>query len=268
MTSEGFHIYGLDPYQYYSAGYACYLSNTDIQQDSWDIWDNHMPITQVKNGNTIGYKYFGFGGLAEARNGLKAFEGTKQGNKTEFNLFLTPTTTKSFKVNVWLDVWLVVVGLPEGGVPELHLASFTTTKLHHSVSCVHHPALLLYKPCTTIVSAIVQHKAKAGCHLRGWQAAFCIFEWPPLHLKLVMNSAPEITSWRGYGSEFLVCVRDVPGSAHRDAGRGSGLAPCRGRGDLCARKRQPRSRHAPARTRSHTNLLGRAGNVAHTPQKF
>lgn len=103
VTSEGFHIYGLDPYQYYSAGYACYLSNTDIQQDSWDIWDNHMPITQVKNGNTIGYKYFGFGGLAEARNGLKAFEGTKQGNKTEFNLFLTPTTTKSFKVNVWLD---------------------------------------------------------------------------------------------------------------------------------------------------------------------
>jgi ATP-dependent DNA helicase DinG len=63
---------------------------------------------------------------------------------------------------------------------------------------------------------------------------------------------------------FGACVRDVPGSAHRDAGRGSGLAPCRGRGDLCARKRQPRSRHAPARTRSHTNLLGRAGNVAHT----
>ena len=27
VTSEGFHIYGLDPYQYYSAGYACYLSN-------------------------------------------------------------------------------------------------------------------------------------------------------------------------------------------------------------------------------------------------
>lgn len=25
VASEGFHIYGLDPYQYYSAGYACYL---------------------------------------------------------------------------------------------------------------------------------------------------------------------------------------------------------------------------------------------------
>jgi hypothetical protein len=25
VTSEGFHIFGLDPYQYYSAGLACYL---------------------------------------------------------------------------------------------------------------------------------------------------------------------------------------------------------------------------------------------------
>lgn len=43
VTSEGFHIFGLDPYQYYSAGFACYLSDGRIQQDSWDIWDNHAP---------------------------------------------------------------------------------------------------------------------------------------------------------------------------------------------------------------------------------
>ena len=103
ITSEGFHIYGLDPYQYYSAGYASYLSDVSIQQDSWDIWDNHMPITNVKNGHIIGYKYFGFGGLKKATKGLNAFKGTKRGNKTEFNLFLTPKTSKSFKVNVWLD---------------------------------------------------------------------------------------------------------------------------------------------------------------------
>ena len=103
VTSEGFHIYGLDPYQYYSAGYACYLSNLGSQQDSWDIWDNNMPITNVKNGNIIGYKYFGFGGLAKETKGLKAFEGVKSGNKTAFNLFLTPKTTAAFKVNVWLD---------------------------------------------------------------------------------------------------------------------------------------------------------------------
>lgn len=103
VTSEGFHIFGLDPYQYYSAGYACYLSNQQSQQDSWDIWDNNMPIANVNNGNIIGYKYFGFGGLSKDMKGLKAFEGTKPGNKTAINLFLTPKTTKAFKVNVWMD---------------------------------------------------------------------------------------------------------------------------------------------------------------------
>ena len=103
VTSEGFHIYGLDPYQYYSAGYACYLSDASLQQDSWDIWDNHAPVTNVKNGNIIGYKYFGFGGLGKDKFGLKAFEGTKQGNKTAFELFITPKTNNAFKVNVWLD---------------------------------------------------------------------------------------------------------------------------------------------------------------------
>ena len=103
VTSEGFHIYGLDPYQYYSAGYACYLSDISIQQDAWDIWDNHMPISGLKNGHIIGYKYFGFGGLAEDRKGVTAFEGTKEGNETMFNLFLKPQSQESFKVQVWLD---------------------------------------------------------------------------------------------------------------------------------------------------------------------
>lgn len=103
VTSEGFHVYGLDPYQYYSAGYASYLSDVSIQQDSWDIWDNHMPITKVKNGHVIGYKYFGFGGLDKDQLGLKAFHGTKAGNQTKFNLFITPKTTSSFKVAIWLD---------------------------------------------------------------------------------------------------------------------------------------------------------------------
>jgi hypothetical protein len=103
VTSEGFHIYGLDPYQYYSAGYACYLSNTGGQQDSWDIWDNNMPVANVKNGNIIGYKYFGFGGLDKDMKGLKAFEGVNPKNKTAFNVFLTPKTKNAFKVNVWLD---------------------------------------------------------------------------------------------------------------------------------------------------------------------
>lgn len=103
VTSEGFHIYGLDPYRYYSAGYACYLSDVSTQQDSWDIWDNNMPIVNVKNGHIIGYKYFGFGGLEKDTKGLKAFEGTCKRSKTAFNLFLVPKTPETFKVNVWLD---------------------------------------------------------------------------------------------------------------------------------------------------------------------
>ena len=103
VTSEGFHIFGLDPYLYYSAGYACYLSNQQIVQDSWDMWDNNMPLAGVQNGNVIGYKYFGFGGLDKDTKGLKAFAGTKPGNNTKFNLFLTPKTANAFKINVWLD---------------------------------------------------------------------------------------------------------------------------------------------------------------------
>ena len=103
VTSEGFHIYGLDPYRYYSAGIVSHLSHTGALQDSWDIWDDHTPVAGMSNGHIAGYKYFGFGGLAENKKGLKAFEGSKPGNNTKFNLWLTPKTRSAFKVNVWLD---------------------------------------------------------------------------------------------------------------------------------------------------------------------
>ena len=103
VTSQGFHFYGLDPYAYYSAGYACYLSNEASQQDCYDIWDNNMPITDVAPGDVIGYKYFGFGGLGKDQFGLKAFDGTVKGNNTVFNLWLTPKTEQSFKIQVWMD---------------------------------------------------------------------------------------------------------------------------------------------------------------------
>ena len=102
VTSEGFQIYGMPPYKYYSAGYACYLSNGQAMQDSWDIWDNNMPVV-MKSGDIVGFKYFGFGGLAQAQKGLKPFEGVKAGNGSSFNLFLKPSTDASFKVAVWLD---------------------------------------------------------------------------------------------------------------------------------------------------------------------
>jgi hypothetical protein len=103
VTSEGFQVYGLDPYKYYSAGYAAYLSDISTQQDTWDIWDNSMPIAGVAAGHIIGYKYFGFGGLAQATKGLKPFAGTAAGNGTQLNLWLTPRSQMPFRVNVWMD---------------------------------------------------------------------------------------------------------------------------------------------------------------------
>ena len=58
-----------------------------IRDPANDIWDNNMPITNVATRHIIGYKYFGFGGLDQDKNGLKASEGTKPGNNTKFNLF-------------------------------------------------------------------------------------------------------------------------------------------------------------------------------------
>lgn len=57
VTSEGFQVFGLDPFKYYSAGYACYFSNNNALQDSWDIWDNSMDVNMDK-GDIVGFKYF------------------------------------------------------------------------------------------------------------------------------------------------------------------------------------------------------------------
>ncbi|NLD21348.1 MAG: hypothetical protein GX664_02530 [Bacteroidales bacterium] len=103
VTSEGFLMYGLDPYRYYSAGYACSMTNERSQQDCYDIWDNNMIIGPVNGGDVIGYKYFGFGGLAQAEKGLLPFEGTTPGNNTSFKLFLTPKTSSAFSIEVWMD---------------------------------------------------------------------------------------------------------------------------------------------------------------------
>ena len=101
VTSEGFWIYGLPPYRYYSAGYACYMSRPQTMQDSWDVWDNRMDITGVRSGDILGYKYFALGGLKKAPAGLHAFPGLRKGS--QFNLFLAARTEEAFKVSVWLD---------------------------------------------------------------------------------------------------------------------------------------------------------------------
>jgi hypothetical protein len=103
VTSEGFQIFGLPPYSYYSAGIACYMTGNEWMQDNWDVWNNHMDLAGIRNKGIIGFKYFGFGGLAKNDRGVNAFEGTKKGDGTTLNLFLTHTVDTEVKIHVMLD---------------------------------------------------------------------------------------------------------------------------------------------------------------------
>ena len=103
VTSEGFNIFGLPPYAYYSAGIACYMSDQQWMQDNFDVWNNSMDLTGVKNGGVVGFKYFGFGGLAQHTKGIKPFECTKQGDNTKFCINMTSKGKGAFRVRVMLD---------------------------------------------------------------------------------------------------------------------------------------------------------------------
>ena len=106
VTSEGFQIFGLPPYACYSAGLACFMygpNSNNWMQDNHDVWNNSMDLAGIQNGGIIGFKYFGFGGLAQDTKGCKAFEGTKAGDGTMLTLNLTPGGHGAFKIRVLLD---------------------------------------------------------------------------------------------------------------------------------------------------------------------
>jgi len=103
VTSEGFQLFGLPPYRYYSAGYACYMSDQNWLQDNFDVWNNGMVLKGIPNGGIVGFKYFGFGGLSKDSKGVRAFRGTKKGDGTMLNLFLTPRSAEAFRIRVKLD---------------------------------------------------------------------------------------------------------------------------------------------------------------------
>ena len=123
VTSEGFQIFGLPPYNYYSAGYACYMSDQNWIQDNHDVWNNNMDLAGITNGGIVGFKYFGFGGLAQDAKGVKAFAGANRGDGTRLDLFLTPSGRGAFKIHVMLDgpyansTWkgreIAVINVPE-----------------------------------------------------------------------------------------------------------------------------------------------------------
>ena len=103
VTSEGFQIFGLPPYQYYSAGLACYMSGNDWMQDNHDNWNNSMDLAGITNKGVVGFKYFGFGGLVKDTKGVKAFKGTAEGDGTILHLNLTPGGHGAFRIHVMLD---------------------------------------------------------------------------------------------------------------------------------------------------------------------
>ena len=106
VTSEGFQIYGLPPYAYYSAGIACFMygpNANQYMQDNHDVWNNSMDLAGIQNGGIIGFKYFGFGGLSASSKGVVPFQGTKKGDDTEIFINLTHGLHGAFKIHVLLD---------------------------------------------------------------------------------------------------------------------------------------------------------------------
>ena len=103
VTSEGFQIFGLPPYNYYSAGIACFMTGNEWMQDNYDVWNNSMDLAGITNKGIVGFKYFGFGGLNKDTKGIKAFAGTKKGDGTKLNINLVPGGKGAFKIHVMLD---------------------------------------------------------------------------------------------------------------------------------------------------------------------
>ena len=107
VTSEGFQIFGLPPYQYYSAGIACFMTggtnSNEWMQDNFDIWNNSMDLAGITNGGIVGFKYFGFGGLTADTKGIKTFKGIQKGDEAKLNIRLTPGGHGAFKIHVRLD---------------------------------------------------------------------------------------------------------------------------------------------------------------------
>ena len=107
VTSEGFQIFGLPCYGYYSAGIACYMDGpnaNNYMQDNHDVWNNSMDLAGLQGGSVIGFKYFSFEGLAQDTKGVKAFKGFNKDYPNSFRIHITTEGgTEKFKVHVMLD---------------------------------------------------------------------------------------------------------------------------------------------------------------------
>ena len=121
VTSEGFDIFGLPPYRYYSAGHSCFLTDMGSMNDTWDVWDNAMDVRPWHPGQIVGYKYFAFSGLRRSRAGLAPFSGLRWRHRPVLNVWVTPDDDAPAAIHVWLDaptepegVLLATLDVPAG----------------------------------------------------------------------------------------------------------------------------------------------------------
>ena len=115
VTSEGFQIFGLPCYGYYSAGYACYMDGPNANQymqDNHDVWNNSMDLAGLQGGSIIGFKYFSFEGLAQDTKGVRAFQSFNKDYPNSFRVHITTEggtgrepglAGTKFKIHVRLD---------------------------------------------------------------------------------------------------------------------------------------------------------------------
>lgn len=61
MTSQGAAVNGLDAYRHYDAGIACYLTEGAYITTDYSQTSGYNPITNLKDGCVVGYKYVNFG---------------------------------------------------------------------------------------------------------------------------------------------------------------------------------------------------------------
>jgi hypothetical protein len=93
-----------------------------------------MDLAGITNGGIIGFKYFGFGGLAQDTKGVKAFEGIKKGDNAKLNINLTPSGKGAFKIHVLLDdPWkgeeVALINIPDNSAKSAYTISTSVPAL-------------------------------------------------------------------------------------------------------------------------------------------
>ena len=101
MTSNGFNIEGLKPYEHYSAGFASYYTNGSYILPDYSILpdrsgsasesDDNTPVVNLKNGAAVGFKHINFGGSNAVADGYH----------TELEVEIIPQNVDGLPTCIW-----------------------------------------------------------------------------------------------------------------------------------------------------------------------